>query len=141
MIVTEFEIDHFRGRNSLRMLDLGNGLNVTLVNNRLDKTAMLSVIPYVLYGTVADDARKWVDAIDTDAGLSVRTENGVFRIDRRVDDLDNVLVRSPDGMAVEADYLDTIVDGVGPRTFFSHIHPECTQLTPKNRTTPSHCGR
>ena len=59
MIVTEFEIDHFRGRNSLRLLDLGNGLNVAVVGNRVDKAAMLSVIPYVLYGTVPNDARKW----------------------------------------------------------------------------------
>ena len=81
MIVTEFEIDHFRGHNALRLLDLGNGLNVALVGNRLDKTAMLSVIPYVLYGTVADEARRWVDSIDSDAGLVVQTDNGVFRWD------------------------------------------------------------
>ena len=118
MIVTEFEIDHFRRRNSLRLLDLGNGLNVTLVGDNEDKTAMLSVVPYVLYGRVALDARAWVQPIDSDASLSVQTENGVFRIDRRVDDPDDLLIRSPDGLAADAGYIETLVDGVDPETFF-----------------------
>ncbi len=118
VIVTEFEIDQFRGRNPLRLLDLGNGLNVALVRNRADKTAMLSVVPYVLYGTDADAASPWVDAIGTDASIDVQTENGVFHIDRTIDEPEDVLIRSPDGMALEPSYLETLVDGVGPATFF-----------------------
>ncbi len=119
MIVTEFEIDQFRGRNSLRLLDLGNGLNVTLVSNNLDKAAMLSVVPYVLYGTVATDHPRWCDSMATDASLAIQCDHGVFRLDRLVDDPGEVLIRSPDGLAAEADYLETLVDGVGSRTFFS----------------------
>jgi hypothetical protein len=118
VIVTEFEIDQFRGRNPLRLLDLGNGLNVALVGDRVDKTAMLSVVPYVLYGHDANEARTWVDAIDSDASIDVQTENGVFRISRSSENPEEVLIRSADGLALEPSYLKTLVDGIVPETFF-----------------------
>ena len=49
-IITEFQIDQFRGGNPLRILDLGNGLNVALRHSDDGRDQLLNIVPFTLYG-------------------------------------------------------------------------------------------
>ncbi len=88
VIVTEFQIDAFCGTGPLRFVDLGSGLNVVLARTDAAARELLHVIPGTLFG----DGRYFTLASSLAlsetlrTSLMVRTEDGVFRIERRWDD-------------------------------------------------------
>jgi hypothetical protein len=115
VIVTEFQIDRFRDGQPLRVLDLGNGLNVAFVEDRLAQRTMLDVVPAVLYGkSVFHRADRGSSLPST---MAVRTDQGVFRIRRgnRAGDgeTSGLWIKSPDGTEHESEFLKTLVDDVG----------------------------
>ncbi|MCA9262381.1 MAG: hypothetical protein KDA60_00975, partial [Planctomycetales bacterium] len=120
VIVTEFQIDRFRNEHPLRVLDLGNGLNVALVGDDDARRKMLDVVPSVLYGSpvfsTSLDDRGSLPAI-----IAVRTDNGVFRIRREIDDArdsgQRVSIKSPDNVEHELSFLKTLLDGVGKERY------------------------
>lgn len=113
MIVTEFQLDRFRGGNPLRVLDLGNGLNVALVRSAAGRAQLLNVIPTSFYGPAPffwdgdDDA----SARDISGQLVLRTDQGVFRIHHDAS-RDERYVQSPDGTEFDASRLHDLLDGV-----------------------------
>lgn len=123
MIITEYQIDRYRDGHPLKVLDLGNGLNVALVSDAIERGAMFHLLPYVLYGS--DAARrpngKVAHVLAAGTNLVARTDNGVFRIDRRQDARlplsHDVTIQSPDGSVHDPAYLETLVDGIDPRTY------------------------
>lgn len=123
MIITEFQIDRYRDGHPLKVLDLGNGLNVALASDAMERGAMFHLLPFVLYGGDADryPKGKVADVLANGTNLVARTDNGVFQIDRRQDSSppfgSDVTISSPDGSIHDPAYLETLVDGIDPRTF------------------------
>lgn len=123
MIITEYQIDRYRDGNPLKVLDLGNGLNVALVGDAIERNAMFNVLTFVLYGNEAQSQPRGDAAhiLAHGAHLIARTDNGVFRIERHEDPElpfgTDVVISSPDGTVHDPAYLEALIDGIDPRTF------------------------
>lgn len=113
MIVTEFQLQRFRGGNPLRVLDLGNGLNVALVRSIAGRAQLLNVIPTSFYGPAPFfwDGDHDETAMDISGQLVLRTDQGVFRIERDAV-RDELYVQSPDGTEFDHRRLNDLLDGV-----------------------------
>lgn len=123
VIITEFQLDEFHGGNPLRVLDLGNGLNVALVRDEAGRMQLLQLVPWVLYGPGDYFASSEEFTAPGNRGaLTVRTDHGVFSIDRpwfsdADADGDEGLptLTGSDGERFESDYLANILEGLpGP---------------------------
>ena len=121
MIITEFHVDHFLGGNPLRLLDLGQGLNVALVDHRQSKLELLNLLPWVLFGQrLGRNRRRRHDSnrnLQSGGTVHVRTENGVFRVSRQPPELADpghpaLRISAPDGTIYDEGYLDNLLDGI-----------------------------
>jgi len=124
VIITEFHVDRFLNGSPLKLLDLGQGLNVALVDRRESKRELLNLVPWVLFGRTLSRGKRrrgnesgspaWSPSGGT---ILLRTENGVFRVSRRPQDSVDadhrpLLITAPDGTQYEEDFLDTLLDSV-----------------------------
>ena len=85
MQIHEFQLDAFRGGNSLRFVDVGEGLNVALARSTEGSMELLHVVPATLFGngryfsSVAEE----VLAGTVQTALMLRTDAGNVRLARR----------------------------------------------------------
>ena len=115
MIVTDFEIDHFREGPPLRVLDLGNGLNVALVHSQGGHDLLLDFVPSTLYGPAWPSYQSMGTVC---AVLTLRTEQGVFSVERDAgQEAAEPVILDPDGNAFDAEFMEELVDGISPGNF------------------------
>ncbi len=116
VIITEFQLDEFHGGNPLRVLDLGNGLNVALVRDAPGRFQMLRMIPWILYGPGDYFAagQRSITAPGNRGRVSIRSDHGVFQIERDWSEGAEELPKlsAADGQYYEADYLHNILEGL-----------------------------
>ncbi len=117
MIVTEFEFDRYLGGNPLRVLDLGDGLNVALADSEAGRSELLNLIPVTLYGPSRSFWGAATGAEGSPRGaVTLRSDHGVFRIERRWGD-EQPTIHAPDGRDYDPDYLPTLLDGVSLKKY------------------------
>lgn len=121
MIITEFHIRRFLGGNPLRLLDLGQGLNVALVDHCQSKRELLDLVPWVLFGRRLRQKQQSQQGLSDDVqsgeAVHLRTENGVFQVSRPPEALADqqhppLAISTPDGRFCDEDYLNTLLDGI-----------------------------
>ena len=115
-IISEFQIDQFGGGNPLRVLDLGNGLNVALARSERGQRQLLNVIPCTLNGKqfvppVPGDQSGELDGHSASAVL-LRTDNGVFTVRRNWVD-GQVRIIAADGSEFDSDKMSSLLDNIG----------------------------
>lgn len=122
-IISEFVLDEFQAGNPLQVLDLGNGLNVALVGSEDDRSRMLKVIPWTLYGPGSYFDRRKTDGEQFQppgrVGVAVLgTDHGVFHIERDWYNRPEVpYLSDSEGRNHEPQYLGELLEGVTPKTF------------------------
>ena len=124
VIITEFQLDQFHGGTPLRVLDLGSGLNVALVRDEVGRQQLLRVAPWFLYGPgdffpqLGEQANVAGTVPGVGGSMQLRTDHGVFQLDRTWSDSDSHLqLIASDGQAFGEEYLANILERLPARTY------------------------
>ncbi len=117
-IITEFQFDQFGSGNPLRVLDLGNGLNVALAHSERGQVQLLNVIPFTLYGRFVVPNAMSTATQDSSSAVLLRTDNGVFTVQRSWSD-GNVRVLAADGSEFGKKKMRSLLDDIGYKKYRS----------------------